>query len=102
MGLYDDRRMYRTKKWRSLRQDVFERDGRRCRECGKAGMLECDHRVPVSAGGDRWDIRNLQTLCRGCHMKKTYRENNGCEMPELSTRERHSLRQMAEGCYASL
>ena len=65
----------RRKRWAAVRRAVFERDGWRCVECGKAGRLECDHVVPLDRGGDPWDPDNLQTLCRSCHIEKTRREN---------------------------
>ncbi|MDE0190753.1 MAG: HNH endonuclease signature motif containing protein [Gammaproteobacteria bacterium] len=66
---------YDPKGWREVRALVFERDGRRCVECGRTDGLECDHRTPVKDGGDPWDMANLQTLCRGCHIAKTRRDN---------------------------
>lgn len=57
-------------RWAALRRRVFDRDGWRCRKCGKAGRLECDHVVPVERGGAPWDMGNIQTLCRGCHIDK--------------------------------
>ena len=62
-------------RWRRVRREVFERDGWRCRECGKAGRLECDHVEPLEHGGAPWDMANLQTLCRTCHIEKTKLEN---------------------------
>ena len=59
------------KRWQLLRLRVFERDNWRCRACGKAGRLECDHIVPLHKGGDPYDRENLQTLCVGCHVEKT-------------------------------
>ena len=64
-----------NKLWQHARRAVFERDGWRCVECGKAGRLECDHVVPLDRGGDPWDPDNLQTLCRSCHIAKTREEN---------------------------
>lgn len=58
---------------------MFERDGHRCRNCGKAGRLECDHIVPLAKGGAPLDPANLQTLCRSCHIEKTRAEN--CRPP---------------------
>ena len=63
------------KRWTCVRAFVFERDLFRCRECGKAGRLECDHVRPVWQGGAEWDPDNLQALCRGCHIRKTAREH---------------------------
>ena len=65
--------------WARLRLIIFERDGYRCVQCGRAGKLHCDHVIPLESGGDETDPDNLQTLCRDCHIKKTrreYRERN--------------------------
>lgn len=70
------------RQWRALRRRVFERDGFRCRACGRAGRLECDHVVPLDQGGAALDPANLQTLCRGCHIGKTRRENTERDNPE--------------------
>ena len=64
-----------TARWQRLRRRVLARDGYRCRACGKAGRLECDHVQPVQRGGAPWDVGNLQVLCRTCHLLKTRREN---------------------------
>ena len=66
-----------TRRWAAVRRAVFERDGWRCVECGKAGRPECDHISPMQRepGQDPWDLNGLQTLCRGCHIDKTRREN---------------------------
>lgn len=57
----------------SLRLKVFERDGWKCRICGKTrddgALLEADHIIPVSEGGQT-KIENLQTLCRECNNGK--------------------------------
>ena len=60
---------------------MLDRDSWRCQKCGKAGRLECDHRVPMDAGGAVYDLTNLQTLCRGCHISKTRLEQGGKEAP---------------------
>ena len=63
------------KRWALLRLRIFEHDGWRCRKCGKAGRLECDHVVPLDKGGAPYDPANLQSLCRGCHLEKTALDN---------------------------
>ena len=63
-----------AKRWAAVRRRVFERDGWRCTSCGGAGRLECDH-VDLDWRGDPYDMGNLQTLCRTCHVEKTAREN---------------------------
>ena len=63
-------------KWATVRQYIFNRDGYRCRACGKAGALECDHIKPLEDYPDQdyYAPGGLQTLCRGCHIEKTRRE----------------------------
>ena len=70
------RQLY-AKRWGAIRRAVFERDGWRCIECGKAGRLECDHVTPMERepGQDPYDVNGLQTLCGPCHVAKTRREN---------------------------
>ena len=63
--------------WSHVRKYVFTRDDYRCRKCGKAGRLECDHIKPIEQGGEVYNTNNLQTLCRGCHIEKTRNERNG-------------------------
>ena len=69
-------------RWQRLRRRIKDRDGWRCRECGKAGRLEVDHVTRLQDGGDPWDPSNLQTLCRSCHVSKTRAENARPESPE--------------------
>ena len=57
-----------------LRFRVLERDGFRCRYCGKSGrdegvVLHADHVVPVVAGGETTE-RNLVTACETCNLGK--------------------------------
>ena len=51
-----------------------------CVECLKAGRTTiasvCDHIIPISGGGDCWDLGNIQALCGSCHNKKTAKERN--------------------------
>ena len=62
-------------RWLHVRRVVLERDGYRCRECGKAARLEVDHRTALADGGQPWDLDNLQALCSPCHFGKTALEN---------------------------
>ena len=57
-----------------VRWDVLQRDGHRCKACGRSPQhhnvtLEVDHIVPVSAGGSD-DPSNLQALCFQCNRGK--------------------------------
>lgn len=56
--------------WDRLRSAVFARDDYTCQYCGDRGVrLECDHVVPVSAGGLSIES-NLVTACRPCNRAK--------------------------------
>lgn len=49
----------------SRRARILDRDGYRCRDCGRPGRLEVHH-VDGDAMNDADD--NLRTLCRTCHL----------------------------------
>ena len=67
-----------TYKWKRVRRAAIERDGYRCRACGKAaGRFEVDHIVPIVDGGAAYDLENCQTLCRPCHFDKTTLDRGG-------------------------
>ena len=70
------------RRWEGVRRQVFARDDWRCVECGRAGRLECDHVVPLDRGGAPWDLENLATRCRRCHILKTAGENRRELTPE--------------------
>lgn len=56
-----------------LRFKILERDGYRCRYCGRAAheaRLEIDHVHPRAHGGPMWDIDNLITACWECNHGK--------------------------------
>ena len=63
-----------SSRWQPLRRAVLERDGYRCRECGRSGALEVDHVVRRHDGGSD-ALDNLQSLCRDHHLIKTRNEN---------------------------
>ena len=66
-----------ARRWTATRRAVFERDGYRCVECGRAGRLECDHirSLERDPAQDPYDPDGCQALCRQCHIEKTAREN---------------------------
>lgn len=68
------RRVPGEPRWRrkiplSLRLEVYDRDGWRCRHCGATEPLSLDHIHPHSLGGED-TLENLQTLCRPCNSRK--------------------------------
>jgi 5-methylcytosine-specific restriction protein A len=78
------RRAY-GRKWQPIRAAVLRRDAYICQHCGQpAGKsAHVDHIVPKAEGGTD-DQDNLETLCRGCHSRKTVRENRGRPSSQLS------------------
>ncbi|MFH8119917.1 MAG: HNH endonuclease [Candidatus Aenigmatarchaeota archaeon] len=64
---------------KSLRQEVFKRDGYKCVECGatkETTTLHVDHIIPKSEGGTD-ELDNLQTLCEKCNLAKSNRKWRG-------------------------
>ena len=61
------RAIYGTRRWASVRAYVLDRDGWRCRGCGRPGRLEVHHVAPLADGGDAYDAGNLETRCLSCH-----------------------------------
>lgn len=61
-----------------LRQQVFERDGHSCVECGSNKRLCADHVIPERLGGQA-TLENLQTMCRPCNSEKGVKINGGAQ-----------------------
>lgn len=62
--------------WNALRLYVLQRDGYRCRKCGRTKAdgvkrLEVNHVVPASRGGATV-ASNLMTLCDSCHARQPF------------------------------
>ena len=65
--------------WSSVRHDILERDLNTCRICGRnEDVMDIDHILPKSLGGNEWNHDNLQVLCRNCHEAKTLQDNRLC------------------------
>ncbi len=61
----------RGKVTNKMRFYIYQRDGYRCRYCGRrTNDLEIDHIFPIAKGG-KTVINNLQTLCHSCNYKKS-------------------------------
>lgn len=54
------------KYWNRLSKKVAMRDGYRCQRCGSRNRLSVHHIKPRKHGGSN-ELRNLITLCQGCH-----------------------------------
>ena len=68
-------------RWGRVRKQVLDAANWRCARCGKYGN-EVDHRTALRNGGAPYDMDNLQTLCRGCHIEKTRAENRRPPTPQ--------------------
>lgn len=60
-------RFYSSKKWEETREEVLTRDNHKCQACGREENLHVHHIIPISAGGDRFNVNNLVTLCNTHH-----------------------------------
>ena len=58
--------LYSTPAWRTLRQQILERDNHLCTKCGTTECLEVHHKIPLRFGGQNTPD-NLITLCASCH-----------------------------------
>lgn len=56
--------------WRAARRAALDRDGWRCRDCGRAGRLDVHHVQPLEHGGEAYNLDNLRALCRDCHIRE--------------------------------
>jgi len=65
---------YSRRPWRELREYVLSQNPI-CVMCQSRGLTvlaeEVDHIVPMSKGGEPYDLDNLQPLCKSCHSRKT-------------------------------
>lgn len=90
--------------WPDLRNRAFRRDNYTCVKCGAKPTKEYleeaypdfskligDHIIPISLGGDQWDIDNVQTLCIQCNKIKTKQDQG------LIASARHRERQILKG-----
>ena len=60
-----------SREWERVRRACFERDGHVCQMpgCRVRWPLEAHHVVPLSAGGEEFDVDNLLTLCTDHHVE---------------------------------
>ena len=72
--------------WPGLRIEALRRDDWQCVQCGSRRGLQIDHIKPVRSHWHlRFEISNLQVLCKRCHSAKTRVEIG---LPELSPQRR--------------
>lgn len=73
------RSFYKTPEWLYARREQLKRKPF-CEECLKAGKIQkatmVDHIIPIKQGGDKFAPANLQSLCWGCHSRKSVEEGS--------------------------
>lgn len=77
----EKKRIRASIEWREWRMKVFERDLYTCRDCGISGVyIEPHHIIPIREDMRKlFDVNNGITLCRSCHQKTVWKENNFAE-----------------------
>ncbi|MEN7549303.1 HNH endonuclease [Rapidithrix thailandica] len=85
-GRKEKSKFYHTSRWRKLARQILIRDNYLCQACKRKGVLTAvgekprdhaiDHIQAVRQGGDFWDPHNLETLCAGCHNRKSGKERH--------------------------
>ena len=77
------------RKWSKVRLAVLDRDSWCCQKCGNYGN-EADHIKRIIDGGPVWEMGNIQTLCRDCHIAKSADEKRGGPVdPEVQKWQRY-------------
>jgi 5-methylcytosine-specific restriction protein A len=66
-------KVYNTKRWKLLRRHKLQLNPI-CERCDMTLANEVHHVIAIQAGGDPWNLSNLEALCRVCHSKETRRE----------------------------
>lgn len=64
---------YNTATWQRLREVKLSQDPL-CQYCPPGSYTpadQVDHRVPISKGGEPFDLANLASSCQRCHSRKT-------------------------------
>lgn len=59
--------------WQRVRRVIYYRDGGICMKCGvtvDVGSFHVDHIMPISKGGEEFDLANLELSCPPCNLKK--------------------------------
>ena len=83
---------------KALRFEVFKRDSFKCQYCGRSApdvILEVDHILPVSKGGDN-DLLNLITSCKDCNRGKSNKLLSDKSAVERQKKQLDDLNEMRE------
>ena len=69
----EDAKFYNSRKWRRFSL-AYKMSNPVCINCTQPSYYT-DHIKPISEGGDKWDYKNLQPLCKSCNASKTAKQN---------------------------
>ena len=87
--------IYRDPRWPRVRLAAKRRDGWRCVDCGSRLRLEVHHVERVGLRPDlAFDLDNLKTLCRACHISVTKSEKW-----EALSQDKRAWREAVDGLY---
>lgn len=65
-------RIKNNPRWKAARAACLDRDDHACVVCGSEDQLEVDHIIELAEDDLlAFELENLQTLCRPCHIEKT-------------------------------
>jgi 5-methylcytosine-specific restriction protein A len=77
-------KIYKTQRWRRVRA-LQLKENPLCDKCRKEGKVKdaemVDHIKPIRAGGNAYNMDNLQSLCQAHHNKKTALDNSTQNIP---------------------
>lgn len=77
----------RGNEWFKIRDQVLNRDGRECANCGAGSNLVVHHIVPISDRGTN-RMSNLTTLCRECHRSAHGHRSEGTSTSPIGSGDR--------------
>lgn len=73
----DGKNIYSSYRWKKLRKLKVSLNPL-CEHCEQYGIArpvkDVDHIISIIDGGEVWEIENLQSLCKPCHITKTRAE----------------------------
>jgi 5-methylcytosine-specific restriction protein A len=79
-------RFYNDRKWKRFSSD-YRRKNPLCENCSKANRVAlakvCDHIIAMKVGGAKFDVVNIQGLCRRCDQRKRRMERDGTMVIEF-------------------
>lgn len=74
----DNSAFYNSRAWRNLRKSFLDANPL-CVECERNDMITvatvADHIKPITKGGERLDVNNLQAMCKKHHDSKSANES---------------------------